>query len=190
MALGRRKFLALSLGSSAIALLGTAAVSSAAPDDPVQVWRLSANWGYAVPPKGRTRCKCSACHAHAANLVFTTSGAAVADRIHPCCVCQPFSIAISRQGYDALFSTSANIDLHDPGVRAGFETAVSDLTAVPTTTTPTPTTAPPTTTGSDTSSLVVAATVLTAAGAAIALGASPRDRPSVLLKHQDGRADT
>ena len=241
MVLGRRRFLALSFGSSATALLGTAAVSSAAPNDPVSVWRLSANWGYAVPPKGRTRCKCSACHSHAANRVFSTSGAALADRIHPCCVCQPFSISISQQGFDSLFSSTTSIDLRDPGVRAAFETAVNDLIAAPTTVpttaptsvpaaTPPTTVAPPSivgpsptvaeqpvattddarsdqspsagsgaaapstgsqgllpTTGSDTSSLLIAAALLTAAGAAIALGTSERGAKS--LKAHDGCAD-
>jgi LPXTG-motif cell wall-anchored protein len=147
--LGRRRFLLVGLGSGGTVLLGTAATSSADPS-PARAWRLSANWGYAVAPKGRTRCKCTACHAHAANLVFSSRSAAVADRIHPCCVCQPFSVDVSAAGFDQLFASSARVDLRSPGARASFERAIDDVNG-PTTISPQPPTitTPPQSTPTD-----------------------------------------
>jgi hypothetical protein len=92
----------------------------------VPVWRLSADWGYAVPPKNRTRCRCTACRTHAVNKVFATKAVALANRIHACCVCQPYSIDILAADADALFASSpgGSIDLRNAGSRGLFEAAV------------------------------------------------------------------
>ncbi|MEP7045237.1 MAG: hypothetical protein ABI949_01085 [Ilumatobacteraceae bacterium] len=140
---GRRRFLLLGLGGSAAALIGGTALKAAADSPAVtQVWRLSADWGYAVPPKGRTRCSCRACRSHAANKVFATRAVALANRIHPCCVCQPYSVDLLTADAVTLFvgSPSGNsIDLRNDDARARFDAAVVRSLAPP----PDPT-APPT----------------------------------------------
>lgn len=130
---GRRRFLLLGIGGSAAALIGgTAAQASADSPTLVPVWRLSANWGYAVPPKNRTRCKCQACQSHAANKVFATKAVALAGRIHPCCVCQPYSIDVLAADAAAIFAGGDTIDLRDDDARARFEAAmVRSLPPVP-----------------------------------------------------------
>ena len=137
---GRRRFLLLGIGGTAAALVGSGALRvSAASPTIVPVWRLSADWGYPVPPKNRTRCRCTACRNHAANKVFATKALALAGRIHPCCVCQPYSIDILATDYDALFasSPSGTIDLRHDESRSLFEAAVvRSLAPVPDSTTP------------------------------------------------------
>jgi hypothetical protein len=130
---GRRRFLLLGIGGGAAALIGgTAAQASADSPTVAPVWRLSANWGYAVPPKNRTRCSCQACHSHAANKVFTTKAVALAGRIHPCCVCQPYSIDVLAADAVAIFAGGDTIDLRDDDARARFEAAmVRSLPPVP-----------------------------------------------------------
>ena len=114
---GRRRFLLLGIGGSAAALIGGTSLQAAA-DAPtiVPVWRLSADWGYAVPPKNRTRCRCQSCRNHAANKVFVSKAAALANRIHPCCVCQPYSIDLLAADAASLFvgsPTGESIDLRN-----------------------------------------------------------------------------
>jgi hypothetical protein len=151
----------LGVGTGAATLLGT---SVAAADDTavVSVWRLSADWGYAVPPKARTHCRCSACYAHAANAVYASRADALAARIHPCCVCQPYAIELLAADANALFpSGTSHVDLRWAGVRQSFEQAVSHTieaapsTTVsappPTSTTPPASTTPPTSTVAPTS---------------------------------------
>lgn len=124
---GRRRFLLLGLGGTAAALVGAGAAQvSAASPTMVSVWRLSADWGYAVPPKSRTRCRCAACRNHAANKIFATKALALAGRIHPCCVCQPYSVDILAGDSDALFASSpaGTVDLRSDGSRSLFEAAV------------------------------------------------------------------
>jgi hypothetical protein len=124
---GRRRFLLLGIGSTAAALVGAGVLqASAASPTLVPVWRLSADWGYPVPPKNRTRCRCTACRNHAANKVFATKAIALASRIHPCCVCQPYSIDLLAADADALFASSpgGSIDLRNDGSRGQFEAAV------------------------------------------------------------------
>ena len=144
---GRRRFLLLGIGGTAAALVGAGALqASAASPTMVPVWRLSADWGYPVPPKNRTKCRCTACGNHAANKVFATKDLALANRIHPCCVCQPYSIEILAADSDALFASSpgGSIDLRHDESRGLFEAAVvRSLTPVPDPTIPSP---PPATT--------------------------------------------
>ncbi|CAN0504260.1 unnamed protein product, partial [Phaeothamnion confervicola] len=128
------------------------------------VWRLSADWGYPVPPKSRTRCLCSACRAHAANKIYLSRDEAIAGRIHPCCVCQPYSIQLLTTDVAVLaaLTTAGSADLRRGPVRTAFEGAVARAqepppppppppieAEAPTTTAPTttaPTTTAPTTT--------------------------------------------
>lgn len=96
----RRKFILVGLGvGSAVGTLSSGASASptaarGALDDTVTLWRLSADWGYPAGPKGKTRCKGQACHSHAANKIYETEAAALAGRLHVCCVAQPVSFEI------------------------------------------------------------------------------------------------
>ena len=114
---------------------GHCAKAAAEAPTVLPVWRLSADWGYAVPPKNRTRCKCSSCRSHAANKVYASKAAALANRIHPCCVCQPFSIELLAEDAVGLFAGSPSgdsIDLRNDDARARFEAAmVRSLGPVP-----------------------------------------------------------
>ena len=124
---GRRRFLLLGIGSSAAALVGGSSVrAGAAASTTTQVWRLSADWGYPVPPKSRTRCQCTACRNHAANKVFASKSVALASRIHSCCVCQPYSIDLLAADSTGLFasSPSGTVDLRNRDTRVRFEAAV------------------------------------------------------------------
>jgi hypothetical protein len=150
LTLDRRRFLQLGLGGGVITLMGFAGFQrSAHAVDTVDVWRLNAEWGYAVPPNGRTRCRCTACHAHAASKVFTTQAAAIAGRIHLCCVCQPESLRLLPDDVAALFPGSTTvIDLRHGTNGEDFEAAVARATAAapgPPPTGPLPPTDPPTT---------------------------------------------
>lgn len=134
---GRRRFLLLGLGGSAAALVGGTTLGAAAESPTViPVWRLSADWGYAVPPKGRTQCRCQSCRGHAANKVFASKAVALANRIHPCCVCQPYSIDLLASDAASLFVGSPSgdsIDLRNDDNRARFAAAmVRSLAPVPT----------------------------------------------------------
>jgi hypothetical protein len=133
---GRRRFLLLGLGGGAAALVGGTTVRAAAETATVvSVWRLSADWGYAVPPKSRTRCRCQSCRNHAANKVFASKAVALANRIHPCCVCQPYSIDLLAADAATLFDASPSgdsIDLRHDESRIRFEAAmVRSLAPVP-----------------------------------------------------------
>ena len=106
--IGRRRFLtslAAIAGGGFATLVGVAPPAGAA--DTVTLWRLNASWGYPVGPKGKTRCTCRACHLHAENKIFRTSDAAVAARIHPCCLCQPESFVVPAGCVTALFASSS-----------------------------------------------------------------------------------
>jgi hypothetical protein len=105
--IGRRRFLtslAALAGGGFATLVGIAPPAGAA--DTVTLWRLNASWGYPVGPNGKTRCTCRACHLHAANKIFRTSDAAVAARIHLCCLCQPESFVVPAGCVTALFASS------------------------------------------------------------------------------------
>ncbi len=124
---GRRRFLLLGIGGGAAALVGaTALPAAAAASTTVPVWRLSADWGYRVPPTNRTRCQCKACVGHAANKVFQSKAAALANRSHPCCACQPYSIDLLAADSAALFASASagSIDLRNRDTRRRFEAAV------------------------------------------------------------------
>jgi hypothetical protein len=126
---GRRRFILLGIGGGAAVLVGSTTLAAAADAPTVlTVWRLSADWGYAVPPKNRTRCRCQSCRAHAANKVFASKAVALANRIHPCCVCQPYSIELLASDAATLFVGSPSgdsIDLRDHASRALFEAAMA-----------------------------------------------------------------
>jgi len=183
MAIGRRRFLALGAAGGAAAVLGTAQSVAAAPIT-IQVWRLNANWGYAVPPKGWTRCHCSACHNHAANKVYLTRDAAIDGRIHLCCVCQPVAIDLLAGDVPTLFDTDVVIDLRRPGVRDAFEAAVANVTSP----TATPIAAPTSgtsagvdqlpVTGMPIANLIAAGAGITLIGAGIAAAVQPRAQPT------------
>ena len=132
---GRRRFLLLGIGGSAAALVGGTSLHAAAVSSTtVPVWRLSADWGYPVPPKNRTRCHCKACRNHANNKVFASKSAALANRVHSCCVCQPYSIDLLAADSAALFASnpSGSLDLRNRDTRGRFEAAVlRSLTTVP-----------------------------------------------------------
>ncbi len=106
-AMGRRRFIAafaVVMGGGIATVVGAA--EGAKADDTVTLWRLNANWGYPVGPKDKTRCDCKACQLHAANKIFLTQQAAIAGRIHLCCVCQPESFVVPASCVGALFSSS------------------------------------------------------------------------------------
>jgi hypothetical protein len=100
--------------------------AGAAVSTTAQVWRLSADWGYPVPPKNRARCQCKACRNHAANKVFASKSVALASRIHSCCVCQPYSIDLLAADSAGLFasSPSGTVDLRNRDIRVRFDAAV------------------------------------------------------------------
>jgi hypothetical protein len=118
------------------ALVGGPSITAAATAPTVaSVWRLSADWGYAVPPKSRTRCRCQSCRNHAANKVFVSKAVALDNRIHPCCVCQPYSVELLAADAATLFDgspTGDSIDLRNDAARLRFEAAmVRSLAPVP-----------------------------------------------------------
>ena len=84
------------------------------------MYRLSADWGYPVGPKGKTRCACKACFRRADSAYFTTKAAAIEGRIHPCCVCQPYRTTIAGIPSTALFAGESSADIRDPRVAAVF----------------------------------------------------------------------
>ncbi len=132
---GRRRFLLLGIDGSAAALVGGTSLHAAAVSSTTAaVWRLSADWGYPVPPKNRTRCHCKACRNHANNKVFASKSAALANRVHSCCVCQPYSIDLLAADSAALFASnpSGGIDLRNRDTRGRFEAAdLRSLAPVP-----------------------------------------------------------
>ena len=108
-----------------------AATSSAAG---ITVWRLNADWGYPVGPKGKTRCACNACVRRAANGYFQTKSAAIEGRIHPCCVCQPYKTTLADVSRADLFNGASSADLRDARVAAviaNVDAPAADPIAVP-----------------------------------------------------------
>ena len=186
---GRRRFLLLGIGGSAAALIGGTSFQAAA-DAPtiVPVWRLSADWGYAVPPKNRTRCRCHSCRSHAANKVFVSKAAALGNRIHPCCVCQPYSIDLLAADAASLFvgsPASDSIDLRNDDSRGRFEAAmVRSLAPVPDPIVPTSTTA---TVAEDTSDITFGPLVSASDPDQLAASTAPR---SVALPVTGANHDT
>ena len=93
---GRRRFLLLGLGGGAAALVGgTSARVAAEVPTAVSVWRVVGRLGIrSATEEPHTRCRCQSCRNHAANKVFLSKAVALANRIHPCCVCQPYSVEL------------------------------------------------------------------------------------------------
>lgn len=100
----RRRFLVIGLGVGSVAagFAAPAGAAAAGAGRTVTLWRLSADWGYPVGPKGRTRCKGRACHLHAANKIYETEAAALAGRLHICCMAQPVSTEVPVAVHDEL----------------------------------------------------------------------------------------
>jgi len=118
-ALNRRAFLAGgAIATAAVAVSGARPAGAATE---LAVYRLSADWGYPVGPNGKTRCTCRACFRRADNAYFTTREAALAGRIHPCCVCQPYATTIPGVSGHDLFLGSDGVDRRDPRVAAVFQ---------------------------------------------------------------------
>jgi hypothetical protein len=172
--IGRRRFLtslAVLMGGGVATLVGAA--EGAKADDTVTLWRLNASWGYPVAPKGKTHCECNACQLHAANKIFLSSAAAVASRIHPCCVCQPESFVVPVSCVGALFASSPDssgqmTDRRYDGVAA----ALSSCFAAP------PPDAGPTTTASGPTTTASGPTTTAPGPGAPASGAGPTASPA------------
>lgn len=118
-ALNRRAFLAT--GASATAAVAVAGARPAGAAGEVAVYRLSADWGYPVGPKNKTRCACRACFRRAENAYFRTREAALAGRIHPCCVCQPYATTVPGVTTRDLFLGAEGVDRRDPRVATVFQ---------------------------------------------------------------------
>jgi hypothetical protein len=119
--LNRRAFLAAGVASAiGVATVGGRPAGAVAG---VTVFRLRADWGYPVGPKGKTRCACKACFRRADSAYFTTKGAAIAGRIHPCCLCQPYRTTVAGIPSGALFAGQVSADVRDPRVAAVFAAA-------------------------------------------------------------------
>jgi hypothetical protein len=117
--LNRRAFLATGM----VAAVGLAVVNPAnagAADTDLVVYRLNPDWGYPVGPKGKTRCSCRACFRRAENAYFETEAAAIAGRIHPCCVCQVYRSTVAGIPREALFAGADSADRRDERVAAVF----------------------------------------------------------------------
>ena len=113
----RRAFFAIGAASVVGASALGARPADAATSELV-VYRLDADWGYPVAPKGKTRCGCRACYRRAASAYFTTEAAAIVGRIHPCCVCQPYRTTIVGVTADELFRDGDAADRRDARVAA------------------------------------------------------------------------
>jgi hypothetical protein len=124
---GRRRFLILGVGTGAGAAIGLPGLSTSASAAALQsVWRLNAQWGFPVPPDGKTKCVCNACHLHSANKVFLTEAAAISGRIHLCCVCQPMSLQLLTDDVNGLFpGPTTVIDLRQGDNAAQFAAAIA-----------------------------------------------------------------
>jgi hypothetical protein len=118
-ALNRRAFLAS--GVIATAAVAVAGASPAGAAGELSVYRLSADWGYPVGPKNKTRCSCKACFRRAENAYFRTRDAALAGRIHPCCVCQPYATTVPGVTGHDLFQGAQSVDRRDPKVAEVFQ---------------------------------------------------------------------
>lgn len=118
--LDRRGFLAAGVVSAAALAVVRADAAGAATDPAagITVWRLNADWGYPIGPKGKTRCACNACVRRAENGYFQTKTAAIDGRIHPCCVCQPYKTTIPNVSRADLFNGESSADLRDERVAA------------------------------------------------------------------------
>ena len=125
--LSRRQLLrGLGIGGLAVVALPLGAHAAGATVATTTIWRLNAEWGYPAGPKHWTRCRCSTCHSHAANKVYRTRAAAIAGRLHPCCVCQTESITTTVASAATLFAfvrpgNPDSVDLRWPGVQATFD---------------------------------------------------------------------
>jgi hypothetical protein len=117
--LNRRAFLAT--GAVATAGLAVAGARPAGAATGVTVYRLSSDWGYPVGPKSKTRCVCRSCRRRAKNAYFQTRDAAIAGRVHPCCVCQPYRSTVTQREARQLFAGTDSADRRDPRVAAMFD---------------------------------------------------------------------
>lgn len=116
--LDRRAFLAVGALSTTGLALAHGASRAGAADPDAEVWRLSSDWGYPVGPKGKTSCSCRACHRRADSAYFTSEAAALAGRIHVCCVCQPYRTTVAGVDPADLFAGDDSADSRDVRVAA------------------------------------------------------------------------
>ncbi len=114
--LNRRGFLTTAAAST-VGLVAVGARPAAAATG-ITVYRLNADWGYPVGPKGKTKCACRSCYRRAASGFFRTEAAAIAGRVHPCCVCQTYTTMLTDVSGDDLFQGGDTADLRDPRVAA------------------------------------------------------------------------
>ena len=114
--LNRRVFLTATAAST-VGLVALGARPAAAATG-ITVWRLDADWGYPVGPKAKTKCACRSCSRRAASAFFATEAAAIAGRVHPCCVCQPYTTTLTDVSPHDLFQGGDTADLRDPRVAA------------------------------------------------------------------------
>ncbi len=140
--IGRRLFLGAVGTAAAGATLGGPGLgwAAAAPAPAgITVWRLNADWGYPVGPKSRSRCRCRACHLHAANKLYATEAEAVAGRIHPCCICQTeaFTVAVDTDDLFADVAADGSVDRRNPAVAAVLAAAPLGASTDPTEYSPT-----------------------------------------------------
>ena len=152
----RRSFIAASMAATAgAAVLGTSALSGAASAESNMtkaatrtVWKLNPDWGYPLGPKGRTSVSSNASRLHAQNKIFTSEAAAIAGKISPCSLAQPYPIQICEADYQELLSHSMDggisMDMRCEGVPAIMANAgnVCTASAPPADPVPTPTSAP------------------------------------------------
>jgi hypothetical protein len=121
--LNRRAFLAT--GAVAAAGLAIAAPRPAGAATELTVYRLRADWGYPVGPKDKTRCTCRSCFRRAENAYFLTLDAAIAGRVHPCCLCQPYQTTVPGVSRYELFLDEQSADRRDPRVAAALDHATT-----------------------------------------------------------------
>lgn len=132
--LNRRAFIA----TGALATAGWAITGprpAGADTQALTVYRLSADWGFPIGPKGKTRCACRSCFRRAENGYFLTEAAALAGRVHPCCVCQPYTTTLEGVSSEELFLNGQSADRRDPRVSAVLAGAAvtTNASAAPTT---------------------------------------------------------
>ncbi len=156
--MNRRKFIAFSgaVGAGAVIAansMGAGALTTPSSSTTVTVWKLNPNWGFPLGPKGKTRVSSNASLLHATNKIFVSEAAAIAGKISPCSLAQPYSIELCAEDAAELWSHSMDggisADMRCPGVpeimaRAGRSCAVP-VPPAPTT----PATPAGTPTGSD-----------------------------------------
>lgn len=150
----RRTFLALggAVGAGAVLMAGGAgalnASGAASGTTTVTVWKLNPSWGYPLGPKGRTQVSSNASRLHAENKIFVSESAAIAGRLSPCSLAQPYSLQICAADAAELWTHSmdggTSVDMRCAGVPEIMARAASACGTTPASQAPaTPTTSAP-----------------------------------------------